>query len=181
MAQHRNIFQQQNIFVERSCYPKEPSFTEHSLFILTQLLHILRSSQPSIPKTLTYTISIFSVCFQKYFPYYSSINAVNKNKPAMVSSTLSLAWPRTGPMVASRRRRISLPRLDSFMVRGGVALAGPPPGSTAWAPSPSPLCDTLLTSCSGFYIRGSKCPNKTVRLNKLHLLGRSDMKAHRCP
>ena len=103
----------------------------------------------------------------------------------MVSSTLSLAWPRTGPMVASRRRRISLPRLDSFMVRGGVAggvaLAGPPPGSTAWAPSPSPLCDTLLTSCSGFYIRGSKCPNKTVRLNKLHLLGRSDMKAHRCP
>ena len=52
--------------------------------------------------------------------------------------------------VASRRRRRSVPRLDSFMVRGGVAggvaLAGPPPGSTA----PSSLCDTLLTSCSYF-------------------------------
>ena len=73
----------------------------------------------------------------------------------MVSSTLSLAWPRTGPMVASSSRR-SVPRLDSFMVRGGVA--GPPPGSTA----PSSLCDTLLTSCSGFYIRVSKYQNKIV-------------------
>ena len=147
--------------VERSCYPKEPSFTEHSLFILTQLLHNLRSLQPSNPKKLTQYLYFLSVSKNKH-TYYSSINVVNKNKPAMVSSTLSLAWPRTGPMVASRRRRISLPRLDSFMVRGGVAggvaLAGPPPGSTAWAPSPSPLCHTLLTSCSAFYIRGSKCP-----------------------